>query len=58
MKEHAKKHSAIWIKCDTCNERFNTIYNKRQYQCGTHGQGWTAPCGQKCAWPAKLIKHK
>ena len=29
MKEHVKKHTAVWIKCDFCNERFDTTYNKR-----------------------------
>ena len=58
MKEHAENTRAVWIKCNFCNEGFDTIYRKRQHQCGAHGQGWTAPCGQKCAWPGKLIKHK
>ena len=58
MKEHDKKHIAIWIKCDFCNQKFDTIYNKRQHECGAHRQGWKAPCSQKCAWPGKLIKHK
>ena len=53
-----KKHTAVWMKCDFCNEKFDTIYNKRQHERGAHREGWQAPCGQKCAWPGKLIKHK
>ena len=55
MKEHAKKkHTVIWIKCDYCHEKFDTIYNKKQHEWGAHGEGWKAPCGEKCAWPGKL----
>ena len=25
---------------------------------GTHGEGWKAPCGQKCLWPGKLQSHR
>ena len=58
MKNHAKKHTAPWIKCDYCSESFDTTYNKKQHERGAHGDGWKAPCGQKCKWPGKLRSHK
>ena len=24
MKEHAKKHTAVWMKCNYCNKKFDT----------------------------------
>ena len=58
MKNHAKKHTAAWIKCDYCIESFNTTWNKKQHERGAHGPGWKATCGQKCQWPGKLQSHK
>ena len=37
MKNHAKKHTAAWIKCDYCSESFDTMYNKKQHERGAHG---------------------
>ena len=53
-----QKHTAVWKRCDYCNEKFDTIYNKRQHEHGVHGQGWKAPYGQKCAWLGKQVSHQ
>ena len=37
MKNHAKKHSVAWMKCDYCSESFDAIYNKKQHERGAHG---------------------
>ena len=58
MINHAKKHNALWIKCAYCSESFDTKWNKKQHERGAHGEGWEAPCGQKCLWPGKLRSHK
>ena len=37
MKEHAKKHSAIWVEYDHCDKSFVTTDNKKQHEKGAHG---------------------
>ena len=34
MKNHAKKHNAMWTKCDYCSESFDTTWNKKQHERG------------------------